>query len=164
MDRSVSVSANRPFSREETPYMRVNATHALVIQRPGGCLSFGSCDESTRENRVTVESIEQHEAIGWKLRGTGRVEAHCTSCGAMYQAVQKTIPIECGSYPCPTCGEMQNLTYKVQRIDTNGREFSFEAEISCSRCHKKKTFVEVLKDLFKLKKLEVKLSGISVER
>ncbi len=82
----------------------------------------------------------------------------------MYDAVQTAIPIECGSYSCPDCGEIQRLEYKVQKIDASGNEFSFEAEISCSRCHKKKTLVEVLKEFFRIKKLEIKLTGISVER
>jgi 5-methylcytosine-specific restriction endonuclease McrA len=142
--------------------MQIEPAYVLVVQMPGGC---HTCREAYENNhRVTIESIEQHEGIGWKLRGKGRVSTHCVRCYAMYDAVQISIPIECKSYPCPDCGELQSLKYKVQKIDANGNEFSFEAEISCTKCHKKKTFIEVLKELLKLKKLEVKLTGISVER
>jgi len=82
----------------------------------------------------------------------------------MFEAVRAEIPIECHSYPCPKCGGLQDLDYKVQKIDAQGNEFSFKAEIRCRKCQRKKTFVQILKELFKLKKLEIKLTGISIER
>jgi 5-methylcytosine-specific restriction endonuclease McrA len=141
--------------------MQTDPTHMLVILNPADCYH---CREDFHNYRVTVESIEQHKGVGWKLRGKGRVEVHCRRCRAIYSALQTAIPIECQNYACPDCGELQSLKYKVQRIDAAGGEFSFEAEISCAKCHKRKTFVEVLKEIFKLKKVEIKITGISFER
>jgi rubrerythrin len=141
--------------------MQDDPTHILVVVSPGDCFE---CGEDYNKYSVTIESIEQRKDVGWKLRGAGRVNVICRRCAAMYNALQKAIPIECQSYNCPECGDRQNLQYKVQRIDAHGIDFSFEAEISCPKCHKKKTFVEVLKNIFKIKKLELKATGISFER
>jgi len=142
--------------------METYPKHILVVQQPAGCMQCGRYHP--HEHSVTVQSIEQSEDNGWKLRGTGRVSTHCPMCGAMFDAVRSEIPIECQSYPCPKCGGSQDLDYKVQKIDAQGNEFSFQAEICCRKCQRKKTFVQTLKELFKLKKLEIKLTGISIER
>jgi len=46
----------------------------------------------------------------------------------MFEAVRAEIPIECHSYPCPKCGGLQDLDYKVQKIDAQGNEFSSKEE------------------------------------
>lgn len=134
--------------------------YQLVVRSPGGC---DHCKFSSAP-WVTVESIEQQAGVGWKLRGTGRVRATCPNCGAMYDAVLATIPIECASYTCPDCGGTQSLKYNVQRVEAKGSEFTFQAEITCSKCSKKKSLIETLKNVLNLRKLEVKLTGITIER
>jgi hypothetical protein len=52
----------------------------------------------------------------------------------------------------------------VQKIDVAGIQLSFEAEISCTKCRRKRAFMQTLKNLLNIKKLEIKLTGISVER
>lgn len=144
--------------------MNTQPTHVLVVQQSEVCHHCRHIYDN--DYRVTVESIEQNDGIGWKLRGTGQVRAdgQCPICAMIYDAVRTEIPIECKSYTCPECGELQDLKYKINKIEAQGSEFSFEAEISCLRCNRKKTFVQVLKELFKIKKLEIKLTGISLER
>jgi hypothetical protein len=134
----------------------------LIVQHPSGCRMCGEALKN--EYSVFVSSIERHEAAGWHVRGSGWVSCDCPQCCAMYQAVRRGIPIECEGFDCPKCGLSQALTYNVQRIDAHGSEFSFEATISCGTCHKKRTFVRILKNLLKLKKIEIKLTGISLER
>lgn len=134
----------------------------LIVQHPSGCRMCGEAQKN--EYFVSVASIEQHEAAGWRVRGSGRLRCPCPRCAAIYEAVQLGIPIECESYTCPKCGRAEELTYSVQRIDACRSEFSFEATISCNKCHKKRTFVHILKDLLKLKKSEIKLTGITFER
>lgn len=136
--------------------------YQLVILSPGGCRMCG--ESSLTPQRVTIESIEQQDGVSWKLSGTGRVTSTCPMCAEMYNVIRTTIPIECASYACPDCGGKQNLKYNIQKIEARGSEFNFWAEITCSKCHKKKSLVETLKDFLGIKKLEVKLTGICIER
>ena len=135
---------------------------SLVVQGPSRCPTCGEFHEG--DAKVTVESIEAAEGGVWKLRGNGRVLICCDMCNRMFEALEARIPIECKNLACPDCGEIQDLKYQVRKIDSNGESFSFEAEIHCPKCKRKKSLVKALSELFKLKKLEVKLTGISIER
>jgi RecJ-like exonuclease len=141
--------------------METSSESVLVVERPSSC----TCGYHGKHS-VTVESVEQHDGVGWKVRGKGRitVQCHCPLCGAMCDAVRTEIPIECHSYACPKCGRSQNLKYKIKKIDAQGNNFSFEAEIYCPTCGWKKSFAQALKSIFRLKKLEIKVTGVSLER
>ncbi len=82
----------------------------------------------------------------------------------MYAEVQTRIPIECASYKCPKCHGTESLVYRVKRIDAKGIEFRFEAEISCVAYQSKKTLKTTLKNLLAIKKIEIELTGIAIER
>src|SRR5271157_3666548 len=79
--------------------------HVLVVQRTAPYCS----DHQPAKNApsVTVESIEESDPTGWKLRGTGHIASRCIrpGCTSMCDLVRAVIPIECESYSCPRCGE-----------------------------------------------------------
>jgi rubrerythrin len=133
---------------------------ALFVSSPGIC---EHCGFGHGESSLSVEWIEEKDGIGWHMGGKGRI-ARCPLCNAMYQAVQTSIPIECAHYKCPKCHGTDSLVYHVKRIDARGLEFKFEAEISCNTCKSKKTFAKALKNILSIKKIEIKLTGISIER
>lgn len=135
---------------------------AIRIQRPALC---HHCADPS-EIDVSVVSIEQRTGNGWKLDGKGKVyiECQCPVCGMIYTAVKTAIPIECYSYSCPTCNETLNLEYKVCKIEPDNNDFSFEAEIFCKKCHGKTALAQVLKKILNIKKIEIKLTGITIER
>lgn len=137
-------------------------THAVVVVTPAGCNMCGYAFEN--RHHVEVQTIEQRDGIAWQLKGQGRVMAHCARCADMYEAVKTLIPIECHAYACPRCSDRQSLTFDVKRIDAKGSEFTFEVEIFCRKCNNRRSFVQILKSLLQIKKLEVKLTGITVER
>ncbi|AYH01147.1 hypothetical protein C5E19_08935 [Pectobacterium parmentieri] len=82
----------------------------------------------------------------------------------MHTAVKKVIPIECDSYLCPNCNEASNLEYQVLKIDRKDNEFTFKAEILCKKCHKKNDLISSLKKALNIKKIEITINGIKVER
>lgn len=135
---------------------------AIVIQEPELChycrSHFGS--------DVTVMKIERNLSYGWRLDGKGamHIECNCPVCGMMYTTVEKMIPIECDSYLCPSCNEASNLEYKVCKIERDNHEFTFNAEIFCKKCHKKNHLTQALKRILNIKKIEIKLTGITIER
>ncbi|MBN6367479.1 hypothetical protein JZL89_19185 [Providencia rettgeri] len=117
-------------------------------------------------NNIEVIKIEKKSSYGWQLSGTGTLEVkcHCPYCGQIYTSVSKIIPIECDSYSCPNCNESSHLEYKVCEIERNNDDFTFNAEILCKKCHNKNHFTQALKKILNIKKVEIKLTGITIER
>lgn len=120
------------------------------------------------DSDVMVLTIEQDVNSGWNLRGKGEIHTKCSCpvCGMMYTAVNRMIPIECDSYLCPTCNESSNLEYNVYKIERvqDSNDFTFKANITCKKCHNKKTLTKVIKKILNIKKIEIKLTGITIER
>ncbi|EAA5198680.1 hypothetical protein B1L79_12790 [Salmonella enterica subsp. enterica serovar Dublin] len=85
-------------------------------------------------------------------------------CGMMYTSTETMIPIECDSYLCPSCNDATNLEYKVCKIERNENDFTFEADISCKKCHKTNKISHALKRFLNIKKIEIKMTGIIIER
>jgi hypothetical protein len=137
---------------------------AEILVRPekhaSWCPDCGADDAFT----LSVQKITTKDSTGWMLNGTGAVLCTCPACGAMFNAVRYRIPIECGSFDCPTCHRYENLQYRVTQIDAAGRDFTFEADIVCRSCSTQRTIFHALKNILTIKKLEVKVDGISVER
>lgn len=128
----------------------------------------GSCHhcQSAFGSNIKVMNIEADSNYGWQLSGKGLVQAecHCPICGMMYTAAEKMIPIECGSYLCPNCKGAEYLEYKVCKIERVEGDFTFKAEISCKKCNRKNYLSSVLKRIFNIKKLEIKTTGVTIER
>src|SRR5215469_12836889 len=104
--------------------------------------------------QVSVDAIEAHDTA-WVLRGTGKpksvkVQCSCPNCGQMFTTLMSMIPIECAPFPCPKCGHLQDLEYKVQHIQAEKDSFQFEAKIICKKCGNTKSFKEVLKKILEV--------------
>ncbi|MGN2429022.1 hypothetical protein ACTFJG_24440 [Klebsiella electrica] len=134
----------------------------IVFHQPDSCRHC----QSDYVSDVKVMTIEKNLSYGWKIHGKGalHVECSCPMCGMMYTAAETMIPIECDSYLCPSCNDAANLEYKVCKIERDENDFTFEAEISCKKCHKTNKFRHALKRLLNIKKLEIKTTGVSIER
>ena len=158
------------------------AKEAIKVISPSGCHMCGRAQKYPYEIRIT--SIKSSEE-GWIARGKGRyiewafaavrgrqrtaprdaiIDRYCPMCGKIYQAIEHTIPIQCAPFPCPKCGELQNLHYKIRSIITDEESFEFEVEIECEKCKKKKSFTKGLKKVLEVIKIEVKPTGITVRK
>jgi hypothetical protein len=146
----------------------------LSVTERGGEYYCRGCRRSERDPRylfttryeVDIERIEQNGPTGWRLFGRAKKPrgVECQKCGEMLSFVHQSIPIECAEYDCPTCHKRETLTYRVNRIDTRKNDFTFEAEIVCKKCKTKHRFIEALGFLGRIKKIEIKLTGITIER
>lgn len=134
----------------------------IVFKQPGSCRQC----QSHYVGDVKVMTIEKNLSYGWRLQGKGsmHVECRCPMCGMMYTAAEELIPIECDSYLCPSCNDAENLEYKVCKIERDKNNFTFEAEISCKKCHMKNSFSRALTKIFNIKKIEIKITGVTIER
>lgn len=118
--------------------------------------------------QVNIDSIESQD-VGWVLHGVGKhktskVLCRCPNCGAMYQTLLYAIPIECASFPCPKCHQLQNLEFKVHHIQVEKDYFEFEAEISCKKCGNKKSLKKALKKVMDVLKITVGPNGVTVSK
>lgn len=134
----------------------------IVFKQPDLC---HHC-QSHYVSDVKIMTIEKNLSYGWRIHGKGtlHVECRCPMCGMMYTAAETMIPIECDSYLCPSCNDAANLEYKVCKIERNENDFTFEAEIFCKKCHKTNKFSHALKRFLNIKKVEIKITGITIER
>src|SRR5438105_15457683 len=103
------------------------------------------CPKCRHENHLIsplnfkIFDIQSQEA-SWIMKGSGKFDAdttqvlalnvtfRCDSCGSLYTPLAQAIPIECAPFPCPKCGEQQNLQYTIDHIATKKDSFSFEAK------------------------------------
>ena len=88
----------------------------------------------------------------------------CATCARMFEVAQCAVAIECHDHACPICGTPHDVEYRTEQIDAHGSEFSFQASLYCSKCDTKKGVAGVLDDLLKLKKVDVRLTGVSIGR
>ena len=81
-----------------------------------------------------------------------------------YSMVMREIPIQCTEFGCPDCKEKENLEYQVESINVEKDNFSFNATISCKKCKTKKSLSKILTNLLKIIKIEVKPTGITLQK
>src|SRR6266699_6880479 len=105
-----------------------------------------------------IYDIQSQEA-GWLMKGKGKFDAdttqvlalnatfRCAACGSLYTSLVQAIPIECAPFPCPNCGEQQDLQYTIGHIASEDDSFAFEAKISCKKCGNKKTLKNILQKI-----------------
>ena len=87
-------------------------------------------------------------------------------------AVMQSIPIEAAPFTCPQCGERKHLKYNVTTTcDDEGpappeqqRCFSFAMNIECTRCTRKRSIVTVVASSPDVIKIEIKPTGIVVQK
>ena len=77
--------------------------------------------------RVQVVDIAQVK-VGWIAQGIIRRQIACERCGAVYTQVVQYVPIECATFPCPSCGHGSKLITEVLSLT------AIEDETSSLRC------------------------------
>ncbi len=114
-----------------------------------------------KKNQIEIEC----DNCKGKTSFSGNIKIRCCSnCHFIYRAIMRTIPIQCAEFPCPKCGESQNLHPKIRNIKTDLQTFEFEVEIECKKCKKKKSLTNLIQRLFEIVKIEVKPTGISIKQ
>ncbi len=135
----------------------IHILHPPVCRSCGGRLHY----------RIKIVSIEAQDTH-WDLRGKGKLEKNagpklfCPECGSILETLEYMIPIECASFSCPNCGQLQHLEYKIQRIEVANDAFQFEAKITCRKCGNTKSFKEVIKKILGVLKITVGPTGVTV--
>ncbi len=139
------------------------------------------CRHCFYEGRITPVFIFeifdiQSEEAEWILKGKGNFDENttqtlnvyktlrCKRCGELFVLLGKEIPVECAPFPCPKCGEQQDLEFKIEHIAMEEDSFTFEAKISCKRCNKKKSLKNILQKILEVVKISVGPTGVTVSK
>ncbi|HHG3603290.1 TPA: hypothetical protein ACPVZ0_004701 [Vibrio parahaemolyticus] len=144
---------------------------ALRVVSPNIC---DCCTSGERHySNVMVTQVKSTQS-SWNLAGVGElrdVTSACPFCGAMYEAVERIVPIHVKTLSCPNCKEIDSLELSVGDIkhssslsESGDLEFEFQAELKCTRCHGKKSFSQKVWDILSASELEITLTGIRVKR
>lgn len=142
--------------------MKSTPDQKLVVVSPSMC---PHCVRALNDHpSVSVSVIEQLDNNGWNLSGTGKTQEHCRYCSQIYDALILAIPIQCSSLTCPRCGKTNKLRCIVRTVEKQGADFTFQAEIICSKCKTINTIKEMLKNILNIKRIKVGPDGISIER
>lgn len=135
-----------------------------IIYDPSLCSDcLRGMKHSGYEDIISIDVAEARD-VYWVLQGSGQYRGFCPQCGKLYVALEHIIPIECASFPCPNCNLLQNLEYKIQRIQVEKGTFQFEAKIICKKCNKKFTFQKTLEKIFSILKVTVGPTGITISK
>jgi hypothetical protein len=121
----------------------------------------GKAVPSPGGSRVRIVDITRVRT-GWIARGQVR-RGRCSHCGAAYVTLVRYIPIECASFPCPTCGPGSELTTDVLSITESETGYDFVAQLKCNACSKPHLLSRVLGGLSKITKVKVGPTGVEVE-
>lgn len=116
---------------------------------------------------VEVSSLEA-EGSGWRAGGIVHfsycVHGRCRTCGRVFEAATRRIPIEFPEITCPVCDQTGHLKYKVQGIRKTPEGFEFIVILKCSACESRKSFKKVLSGLLNMISIDIGLTGISIKK
>lgn len=142
-----------PIENEQDPHIEV---------RGEGCPQCGAFHP---DPVVSLKGVKENKAqAGFIVSGIVG-EIRCTICGAPIRAVTTIVPLELKDLQCK-CGSkdftftLQKLNVKKEKSD-DGRTAEFELAAICTACPKRLT--TRLANIFRLKKVKVALTGITVE-
>jgi uncharacterized Zn finger protein len=120
-----------------------------------------SPDAPSPSREVKVLDVARLKA-GWLTQGEYRA-VYCPSCGAVMTVLVHQIPIECATFPCPTCGPGAELTIEIINITAIESGYSFVALLKCNACSKQRRLSKILKGLSKITRVKVGPTGVEVE-
>jgi uncharacterized Zn finger protein len=112
-------------------------------------------------HEVKVLDVARLKA-GWITQGEFRT-VRCPSCDAVMTLLIHRIPIECATFPCPTCGPGAELTTEIISITAIGTGYNFVALLKCNACSKQSRLSKILEGLSRIKKVKVGPTGVEVE-
>lgn len=127
--------------------------------------SCSTCGPQPEKTTIKVKSI-QSEETSWFAKGEGRLSNNlsCPNCAAYLNAVEENIPIHCGSYKCPSCGENENWEYQVKKINTRALDFDFEVRLECIACKKERILKTAVNNPKEVIGIKVEANQIEVDR
>jgi DNA-directed RNA polymerase subunit RPC12/RpoP len=139
------------------------------------CITNSICSGCPEPNffmrLLKIEEEEGHwkaEGDGWHRMGNleSRKEI-CHGCGNIYMKILYKPPIVTEPFSCPKCGGKEKLLHSVKHLylleeEFDKLEFQFEVEIVCEKCNKKRFFVELIRDIMKIAKIEIGPGGIKL--
>ena len=112
--------------------------------------------------KVRIVDISQIEA-GWVAHGGIKHSDIYVSCHSVYDDLIHYIPIECASFPCPSCGPGSRLTTEILSITEDETGYSFVALLKCDACSKQRRISKIFEGLSKITKLKLGPTGVEVE-
>jgi hypothetical protein len=118
-------------------------------------------DEHERSETVVEVISADAQPKGWLA--AGRLDPFCGSCGAVYMAIERAIPIELAAYPCPNCATKDALTYRVLRVERTDDHYIFAAALECAKCTRKTMFRRALDGLSRIVRVKIAPTGIEIE-
>jgi uncharacterized Zn finger protein len=112
--------------------------------------------------RLRVIEISQVKT-GWITHGEIQLTCSCPGCGTVFNQIVQYIPIECASFPCPSCGPGSKLTPEILNITEAEMGYSFVVLLKCDACSKQRRLSKLLGGLSKITRVKVGPTGVEVE-
>jgi hypothetical protein len=121
------------------------------------------CGHPSGGPSVRVIDIAQVKA-GWVARGEiPQTKAYCPTCGIVYSALSHYVPIECATFPCPSCGPTSKLITEILSITETETGYSFVALLKCDACSRQHRLSKLLGGLAKITRVKVGPTGVEIE-
>jgi hypothetical protein len=133
---------------------------AGAIEFPERDVICYGCTHTVPDPRVRIVDISQVKA-GWIAHG--HIQPIRCMCGQVYHLLVHYIPVECVSFPCPSCGSGSKLTTEILNITEAETGYSFVALLKCDVCSKQHRLSKLLRGLSKITKIKVGPTGLEVE-
>ena len=115
---------------------------------------------------VEIDSLKAGSE-GWQGHGVIHlnycVHGKCRTCGRIFEAATREIPILFPELTCVTCEKQEYLQYKVRELTRTEDGYEFSVSIRCSHCARTGTLTKMLKGLLHIFSIEVGLTGISIK-
>lgn len=116
---------------------------------------------------VDISSLNLEGDV-WRAQGTVYigycVHGRCRTCGRLFEAARKSIPIQFPELTCPQCDKSEFLQYKIEGLSRVDDGFEFVATVRCSGCRAVATMKKFFTGLLNAISIEIGLTGITLKR
>ena len=125
------------------------------------------CTQNEVDRNESI-SIKEYKGLdsGWAVGGNIKLSycAHnkCRNCGNVFEDIERIIPFKHGLLKCPSCGTSENLKVRIKQLNKIEQDFTFQAVLKCSRCHRIKRLQKALKALWSVAVVLISKGRVSV--
>jgi hypothetical protein len=145
----------------------VDLESAAVLSSARCTSSLCNSPDVELTDSVEVSSLMVEES-GWLAHGIVQfsycVHGRCRTCGRVFEAATRQIPIQFPEITCPKCDRTEHLKYQVQGITKTLEGYEFTVNLKCSGCESTKSLRRILSGLLNMISIEVGLTGISIKK
>lgn len=120
-----------------------------------------------RQESINLNSFSRTNMATWTAIGQVAISYcehnKCTNCGAVFEIVEREVPLAFPTLKCPTCNRAKHLKCRVKSLEVMGDAWRFTADVKCAVCGIVASLLQLLPRLAAVKKIKIGLDAFEFE-